>query len=862
MNKKFRKLILPVSILAASQAYALGLGDLQVNSALDQVLDGQIPIIVDVEEDITNIKVALASSDDYKRVDLDKSYVPTNIHVDIVDENDRKYIVVSSRGPISEPIVSLLISVDWANGHLLREYTILLDPPLFNTSQTQQNYSDPVQTETYKAPAKIDSEKQTIPTNNTNQSSSRTGNKQVVVEAGDTLWKIAGDINQGYGSQQQMMVALFNNNPTAFTNNDMNRLKKGAILDVPKADDVTMISNGEAVAEVRSHLQNWSNLQTQDSGTSSNDSGSSVDYGIELIPPSDSDSTNSNNTSGSSRDSANRNRAELSRLKEELASSNLENDELASRVFELEQLVKDQELALNLKDNSLAQLQQQIKDADDAIITDATSGETIKDDVWDDTTQDSMADTASDDSIIKDTDSAAMTEDVSTTEDIVLSDTLSNEDSETVSLKDNVDEQNDTSTLITTTTTPAAEKSIIDKILDYKFEALIGLGALILAGLAFIFVRRRKSEADNSEVGGFLDSISNNSDKLEEETLEEHVLDDDNDLGDDIDLDDDNEFSELNDSDITETDLSNQDIDELLDDDQINETEVPEVIVMDDQSEEENTDDSDDEISLDIEDFDLDDINLDDSEIDSELADLDFSETDSDDESDDDDELEIDDLSLDLDMDDLDLSNDTEETEEHHADETQEEDEEEFSLDIDIDSEIETEEAEEDFSLDLDFDTENMEFEVDDSPVESELDDTSEESELVDLDLTSEESIINIDDSDDSKNEVNETLEFDLSDDLYDSDDLSFDSDDQDSSETDEYESVSIETDESEEFDIGLDLDDIIDDDAIDTKLDLAKAYFEMGDVDGAKQMVIEIIEEGSDEQKSKAEELKKEIEG
>ena len=844
MNKKFRKLILPVSLLATSQVFALGLGNLQVNSSLDETLNGEIPIILDTGEDITNIKVTLASSEDYKRVGLDKDYVPANILLSIIDKNNTKYIEVSSKGPISEPIVSLLLSVDWANGYLLREYTILLDPPLFNTSQTEQNYSDPVQTQSYQAPDIIESENKTISNVDTNQSYSGAGNSQVVVESGDTLWKIAGNVNQGYGSQQQMMVALFNNNPSAFSNNDMNNLKKGAILNVPSADDVSMISNGDAINEVKSHLQNWSNLQTQDDGSDNYNSNTEIDYGIELIPPSDSDSSASNNASGSSDSNVNQNRAELNRLKEQLASSDLENSDLESRVLELEKIVEDQKFAMSLKDNDLAQLQQQVNEdmnddtmsddtmsddtmSDDTMSDDTMSDDTMSDDVWDDSSENTVAD------MDTSTDDMNSDENMESTDDIVDSEMDTSTDSsevDQVTLKDS-----------TPIEKPAVvqEKSFMDKMLEYKMEGAIGLGALLLAILGFVFFRRKSSE--ESEEGGFLDSItdshnSNDDDSDDEDSL---VIEDEDTLR----LNEDDEINveeDLN-EDITEMNLSDLDVDETLEG---TDEEVPEVVVMDDQSE------SNDDISFDLEDdFNIDDLSLDDDEED----DL----TNNDDDSKNSDEAEQDDVTFDLDIDDLDLDENSEELEESISEELEEgindiEDE----LDLFDETGVtadESVETDDEFSLDLD--DEDLDLEMD-------LDDMDNESEIVDVDMTVEETIINVEDSL-SEDEINESLEFDLSDELYDADNIKLDDmDDETAADDSEIESVSIDLEEdTDEVDIGLDLDDIIDDDAIDTKLDLAKAYFEMGDVDGAKQMVTEIIEEGNDEQKAKAEVLRNDIE-
>ena len=829
MNKNLRKLILPLTLLVSSQLYALGLGTIQVNSALDEELDGKISLVLDGGEDVENMTVSLASHADYERVGLDKSYVPSNIQVNLVDEDDQKYIKISSKGPISEPIVSLLLVVDWANGHLLREYTLLLDPPLFNNTQVQQNYSEPVQTQTYEAPKQIESTKQQVtPRTTTIANSSFATSNQVVVEAGDTLWEIASRHNNGFGSSQQMMVAIFNNNPPAFYNDDMNLIRKGAILDIPSADQVAMISNGQAISEVKSHIQNWSRLQTGYDGANDSGSQSSIDYGIELVPPNDSDSSDSSNYSGSSNNRANaKTQAKLSQAQEELASSQLENDELTSRIEDLERIVEDQKIALSLKDTNLTQLQQQLTAEDNEDLASGTA-----DDVWDTSIDSATEMEASSDEMLDDT--VVSSEEMS--DDTMSDDSM---DADPVAIADINDTEVDSgyetnteesNTIIDTPPAQATEPSLIDKVLDYKYEGLIGLGVLLLAILGFIFFKRRDND-DYEEAGGFLDTISNKSDRGSD--TGSGAFDDD--------------ITELNldnlDEDIGETDdLQDVDLDE----------EQPEVIVMDDQQ---GGDD------FDIDEFDLD------SDI--EEDDLTILET----EDSDDTELDIDNLgdtesvnqkeADDLDFDNLSLgdnqNNADKEVEVEEVEETEElKESEDFSLDFDLDDlelddDLEMEDGsedkdsaelllEDDFSLDLDI--------SDDQDLDDVVNDNEE---LEDLVFDTDERRVVSDtesntDNDTSSADPEEDLEFDLSEDLFDTDDLlDFDGD------TDE--------DTIEDVDIGLDFDDIIDDDAIDTKLDLAKAYFEMGDIDGAKQMVVEIIEEGNDEQKSKAQELKNEIE-
>ncbi len=815
MKKKFRKLILPVSILAATQSMGLGLGGLQVDSNLDEALKGKIPLLISEDEISDNIKVSLANEKDYQRVGLDKSYVPSNIKVELIDNEGEKFIKLYSKGPVSEPIVSILLVVDWANGHLLREFTLLLDPPLFNQNISTQSYSEPVQTNKYQAPAKI--EKSIVEDNSSNQNNySNTieekpysGSQQVTVESGDTLWKIANNNRSAYASTQQVMVAIFNNNPSAFLNNDMNLLRKGAILTIPDSDQINSIPKSQAISEVSAQTRQWSQLQSENDYSTQDSSSNDVDYGIELVPPNDNDDLGNAEGSSNSAKSA-KLITELNQVKEKLASSSLESEELSSRVQELEQIVKDQELALTLKDTSLAQMQEQL----------ANDSEKAEDDVWDDNAAVTTEEMASTDEMTS-TDEISSTEEMTSTEEMASTDEISSTEEMT-----STEEMSPTEEMSSTdeevvikdvkpaqtqiNTTPAVQEvSFMDKVLSFKNEILMGLGALILALVGFFFMKNRNKSDTSTGNDSFLDSIAETeeadadlsldnleSDLTEEiENAEEELSLEDNDF--DFDL------KEKVEGDETELNLSTLENEVEAAVDNLEIEEEPDVIVMDD--------------GIDL-DLGLDDLEVEDlPEIVStgkgdEVVELDDSFDNLDEE-----------ISLDLDLDDSidgELRLGSDEPELVSTNEVLEDEELDFGDDLDL--------SLDDIDFD-DFEEETPEIkETNDSDISGESMNLLED----DLDLSVDDSIqLAIDDLDD---EPTDTLEVG---------------------------SLEVETpDESnEEFDIGIDLDDVMDD-AIDTKLDLARAYFEMGDVDGAKQMVDEVLEEGTQEQQAKAQELKSEI--
>ena len=119
----FSILLLPVHV------FALGLGDIQVNSTLNQQLDARIDLISATPEDADVMIVKLASREEFIKANLDRPQQLSTLRFRTLVENDRIYITVMSPKPVIEPSLNFLLEVDWPQGHLVRQYTILLDPP-------------------------------------------------------------------------------------------------------------------------------------------------------------------------------------------------------------------------------------------------------------------------------------------------------------------------------------------------------------------------------------------------------------------------------------------------------------------------------------------------------------------------------------------------------------------------------------------------------------------------------------------------------------------------------------------------------------------------------------------------------------
>ena len=120
--------------------WALGLGEIDLKSALNQPFNAVIPLSSDSADEISGVKVALASSDTFARYGLDRPAFLSGFQFAV----DGQAVRITSREPVTEPFVTLLLEIRWAQGRLLREYTVLLDPPVFAAEPPQPVAQAPV----------------------------------------------------------------------------------------------------------------------------------------------------------------------------------------------------------------------------------------------------------------------------------------------------------------------------------------------------------------------------------------------------------------------------------------------------------------------------------------------------------------------------------------------------------------------------------------------------------------------------------------------------------------------------------------------------------------------------------------------
>jgi pilus assembly protein FimV len=237
---------------------ALALGEIELRSKLSQELDARIPLAGVDAADLEGMNVTLANAANFERAGVDRSFILTTLRFRVVDAESGAYIAVSSRGPVSEPFLNFLMEVDWPAGHLIREFTMLLDPPVYGAAL--QTVSQEVATPARDT--RSTSQQGPAATASTGRLEARNfgaAGSYGPVQRSDTLWSIALRARPDNSvTVQQTMLAILRANPGAFINGNVNSLRAGSILELPNRGEIAVLDAGGAVAQVRQQNATWS----------------------------------------------------------------------------------------------------------------------------------------------------------------------------------------------------------------------------------------------------------------------------------------------------------------------------------------------------------------------------------------------------------------------------------------------------------------------------------------------------------------------------------------------------------------------------------------------------------------------------
>src|ERR1700734_1639964 len=128
--------LLSPSFLWPSMSWALGLGEIHLNSSLNEPMNAEIDLISAGPDELTALRATLAGRDAFTRYGIDKPPFLSTLTFKVGKGKDgRDALLVRSTDAIPEPFVTFLVEVNWARGHLMREYTVLLDPPLYTPGE-------------------------------------------------------------------------------------------------------------------------------------------------------------------------------------------------------------------------------------------------------------------------------------------------------------------------------------------------------------------------------------------------------------------------------------------------------------------------------------------------------------------------------------------------------------------------------------------------------------------------------------------------------------------------------------------------------------------------------------------------------
>jgi pilus assembly protein FimV len=250
-----------MAALGLGDAQAAGLGKLTVLSGLGQPLRAEIELTSVGKDETATLVAHLAAADAYSKSNIEYSPALSSLRFAVAQRpNGTQFLSITSIGPVNDPFLDLLIQLDWASGRLVREYTVLLDPPELKASQTAPVAplvpltSAPLPATPRRGAASTGpAPTASLPApRSTGAASSAAGpgasgaGGSYEVKRGDTAARIARENRPDGVTLEQMLVALLRSNPSAFDGSNVNRLHTGAVLQLPDAATAKSVESAEA----------------------------------------------------------------------------------------------------------------------------------------------------------------------------------------------------------------------------------------------------------------------------------------------------------------------------------------------------------------------------------------------------------------------------------------------------------------------------------------------------------------------------------------------------------------------------------------------------------------------------------------
>ncbi|MEE2871029.1 MAG: FimV/HubP family polar landmark protein [Pseudomonadota bacterium] len=382
-----------LAIMTPGIAAALGVGEYELNSYLNQPLDMEVSLHEVGDLTAEEILVNLAPQTEFDAAGVDRTYFLNRLEFAVeVTSKDKAVLHITTDQPVREPYLNFLVEFLWPTGRLMREYTVLLDPPSFaetatTTAPVITRAPEPVTRTQAPSPTPAPASRAPAPasapvaTSSPSQPAASGPRKTYTVKSSDTMWQIALNNRPANSvSVQQMLVAIQEMNPDAFINNNVNLVREGTVLRIPSEQEVRNISTRSALAEVADQNRKWRDMleergvqmpqqraqldgsrQTADS----DDTAAGPEKGqVKLVAPESTAGVGDGDSTGSSEQGS----ANTAVLENELAirdetvdQLDRENAELKSRLDDLQEQNATSEQLLKLRNDQIAQLQEELR---------------------------------------------------------------------------------------------------------------------------------------------------------------------------------------------------------------------------------------------------------------------------------------------------------------------------------------------------------------------------------------------------------------------------------------------------------------------------------------------------------------------
>ncbi|MCQ6260118.1 FimV/HubP family polar landmark protein [Pseudomonas sp. Q11] len=344
-----RKLVLAIaaaSALSSGMAQALGLGELTLKSPPNQPLVAEIELLDVQQLTAAEVVPSLASPEEFAKAGIDRqAFLNDLTFTPVINANGKSVLRVTSSQPLSEPMVKFLVQVMWPNGRLLRDYSMLIDPSKFSPQAADAARTKPSQV--VSTPV-----------------TGATKPSQYTTTPRDTLWEIAAKVRNG-GSIQQTMLAIQALNPNAFINGNINLLKTGQVLRLPDPVQSTALPQPQAIAEVAAQNAAWRQGRRGVARSGQQQLDGTKRGGSQTAPAQAAGRDNLSLVSAEAAKAGAKGAAgdaqalsnKLAVTQESLDSARRDNEELKSRMADLQSQLDKLQRLIELKNNQLAKMQ-------------------------------------------------------------------------------------------------------------------------------------------------------------------------------------------------------------------------------------------------------------------------------------------------------------------------------------------------------------------------------------------------------------------------------------------------------------------------------------------------------------------------